>query len=68
MLTAKQKKAVEQRMDAGRKLAGGTMQLYMGFNSPDEIDHALKWMIGKQKVKNIEVGPPHPSSFPLQSE
>jgi len=65
MLTNKEKKAVDQQMDAGRKMANGTMPLYMGFNTPDEIDHAIKWLIGKQKVKNIEVGPVHPSIFPL---
>ncbi len=68
MLTDKEKKAVDQQMDVGRKMSNGTMELYIVFTTPDEIDYARKWLIGKQKVKNIEVGPVHPSIFPLQSE
>jgi len=68
MLSVKQRKQIDGRMLAGRDLAKGTMNLYVSFATDEEVEHAQKWLKGKKKVKNIEVGLHKPSSFPLPTE
>ncbi len=58
-------KDLAKYMEAARNMANGTMPLYIAFDTQEDIDAATAWMKGKQKVKLLEVGFRHPSSFSL---
>lgn len=56
-------KDVAKSMEHARQLSGGTMPIYVSFDTQEEIDAAKAWTKGKQKVKTLEIGFPHSSIF-----
>jgi len=47
------KKKVEQSMESARDVANGTMEMWVVFDTKEEVDVALAWMKGKRKAKNL---------------
>lgn len=45
---------VEARMESARDLAGGTMDMWVIFDTEEEVTEALAWKKGKHKVSTIE--------------
>ena len=44
---------IAKEMDSARKLANGTMFMWIIFDTREEVDAAREWMKGKQKVKTL---------------
>lgn len=44
---------IEERMTSAQKMAQGTVSMWVVFDTKDEVSHALNWMKGKIKVKNL---------------
>lgn len=53
MATVNQKK-VQQSMALARDAANGTMEMWVQFDTEEEVRIAEDWMKGKRKVKNLE--------------
>ena len=47
------KDKVEQAMESARDTARGTMELWVRFDTAEEVAVAVEWMSGKRKVKNL---------------
>ena len=48
------KREVGKEMEAARTLANGTMQVWVIFDTDEQVQEAKAWMKGRQKVKNLE--------------
>ena len=46
-------KDVEKEMLSAREAANGTMELWVLFDTDEEVVQAKEWMKGKQKVKTL---------------
>jgi len=47
-------KKIHQSMESARDTANGTMEMWIQFDTEEEVQIAKDWMKGKRKVKTLE--------------